>query len=93
MTDVVLVIGGKAHEIWPGQTLAGLEERYHPDTLRKAVEVPSGTVTVGDLATGKKGFTPPPAKVTTPNVPRRDVLKEIDSLKAEIARLNKNAAP
>ncbi len=86
MTDVVLIIGGKAHEVWPGQTLAGLKGRYHPDTLRKAVEVPSGTVSVGDIATGR-GFEPPPPKVTTPSVSKRDVFAELDALAARLKKL------
>lgn len=64
MTNSVLIIGGRAHEIWRGVDKASLPP-MHPDVLAKIVET-EGEVEVGHLWSDG-GFSPPAPK--TPSAP------------------------
>lgn len=62
--DTVLIQGDKAHQIWRGQYVDDLRERFHPDLVANMREVSEGTVQEGDLWDGSifKSRPPPPPR-------------------------------
>lgn len=47
--DTILIIDGRAHEIWRAKTIEQLRHTYHTSVVDKMVEQPAGLVNEGDV--------------------------------------------